>query len=34
MMEKRHDCNHGHTWDSMDHWIDKAIEKRGKNETL
>jgi len=30
MMEKRHDCNHGHTWDSMDHWIDKAIEKRGK----
>jgi hypothetical protein len=32
MMEKRHDCNHGHTWDSMDYWIEKAIEKRGKND--
>jgi hypothetical protein len=30
MMEKRHDCNYGHTWDSMDHWIDHVLGQRGK----
>ena len=34
MMDKYHDCNYGHTWDHMDHWIENAIEKREKNETL
>lgn len=27
MMDKSHDCNYGHTWDSMDYWIDRAVEK-------
>jgi hypothetical protein len=28
MMKKRHDCSHGHTWDSMDHWIDHVKAQR------
>jgi hypothetical protein len=28
MMDKYHDCNNGHTWDSMDSWIDKAKERK------
>lgn len=27
MMDKYHDCNYGHTWDSMDCWIEKVINK-------
>ena len=34
MMDKNHDCNVGHTWDSMDHWIDRVIEKREQHETI
>jgi hypothetical protein len=30
MMDKNHDCNIGHTWDSMDHWIDRVIQNREK----
>ena len=28
LMDKYHDCNNGHTWDSMDSWIDKAKERK------
>jgi len=30
MMDKNHDCNIGHTWDSMDHWIDRVVQNREK----
>jgi hypothetical protein len=28
MMDKNHDCNVGHSWDNMDYWIDRVVEKR------
>ena len=28
MMDKYHDCSIGHSWDSMDSWIEKAVEQR------
>ena len=28
MMDKYHDCNVGHTWESIDRWIDIAVSER------
>jgi hypothetical protein len=28
LMDKRHDCNYGHTWDSMDSAIDDVVSRR------
>lgn len=28
LMDKYHDCNYGHTWDSMDHCIDLVLQER------
>ena len=30
MMDKYHDCNHGHSWDSMDCYIEDVVKQRGK----
>jgi hypothetical protein len=28
LMDKRHDCHYGHTWDSMDSAIDDVVSRR------
>lgn len=32
MMDKNHDCNIGHSWESMDYWIERAVEQREESE--
>jgi len=28
LMDKRHDCNVGHNWDTMDSWVDFVVGQR------
>ena len=32
LMDKYHDCNNGHSWDSMDSWIEQVVGQREKEK--